>query len=85
MPTGQCCFHITTIDVVGDRNNYLLASARLRGISRHKLIQRTFDAILDDQLFLSILDDEGELKDACIRHEKPPVDHLFDCLVKEHS
>lgn len=40
--------------------NYLESSARIRKISRSRLLTRLFSTICEEQLILSILDDDGK-------------------------
>jgi hypothetical protein len=40
-----------------ERNDYLRAAARLRGISRTELMRTVVSKVLDDQLILAVLDD----------------------------
>lgn len=44
-----------------DSTNYLESSARLRGISRKELLERVLRMVLNDQMILSVLDDDGTL------------------------
>ncbi len=41
-----------------ERLNYLIASARLRNMSRTRLIRTLVETVLNDQLIQSILDDD---------------------------
>ncbi len=41
-----------------ERLNYLLASARLRNMSRTRLIRTVVETVLNDQLIQSVLDDD---------------------------
>lgn len=50
-----------TLEFKGEeRNHYLETAARLRGMTRTRLIRRVLNKVLDDQLILAVLDDEEE-------------------------
>ena len=51
----------TNLDIHGEaRVTYLRTCARIRGISCTELMGRLLDVIMDDQLVLSILDDDSK-------------------------
>ncbi len=45
------------VDVPHESEQYLTSSARIRGVSRTRLIKRMVELILVDKMILSILDD----------------------------
>jgi hypothetical protein len=51
---------VLKLDADTPRGDYLAAAARLRGISRWNLVHKLVDKVLDDQLILAVLDDDGE-------------------------
>lgn len=53
-----------------EKGRYLLACARIRGISPQSLMKRLINVIAKDQLVASVLDDEGEIR-KLKKHERP--------------
>lgn len=45
-----------------NQTRYLTSCAKIRHISRHKLVERIMNTVCKDQLVLSILDDYSETK-----------------------
>lgn len=48
-------------DLSEESERYLEACARIRGISLTRLLQRLLKTIADDQMVLSVLDDDSKL------------------------
>lgn len=48
-------------DLSEESERYLEACARIRGISLTRLLQRVLKMVADDQMVLSILDDDSKL------------------------
>lgn len=48
------------VELLGEESNYFRACARIRGITPASLLRRLMTAVVQDQLVLSILDDDGE-------------------------
>lgn len=65
-------------DVSEDAEQYLETSARLRGISRTKLVNRILDVVLKDKLIQATLDDDTTAVPPREKHAKPPKDKVFD-------
>lgn len=63
-------------DVSEDAEQYLEASARLRGISRTKLVNRILDVVLSDKLIQATLDDDTTAVPPREKHAKPPRDKI---------
>jgi hypothetical protein len=85
------------IEINGESEHYLESSARMRGISRTMLVRRVIEIILNEQMILSILDDNDapgpktaapkkrgnapHVHDAP-KYSKPPRDRLFDAVAQ---
>lgn len=76
-------------EVQHDSETYLETSARLRGISRTRLLKRVMEIVLTDQLILGILDDGDKPSEKTARkptprgrpRNMPPKDRLFDAVI----
>lgn len=59
---------------------YLESCARVRGLSTVELLRRIVRVVLDDQMILSVLDDDAARVHDAYRYIKPDPSPLFDGL-----
>ncbi len=58
----EVSYFITRIDIPSpDNMHYLESSARLRNMSKQKLVRALINVILNDQMILSVLDDDRDV------------------------
>ena len=67
------------LQLTEEQVNYVTAAARIRGCSRRELLRRTLRTVMDDQLFLSVLDD-GDRPRPKRGGGAPLINNPFSCL-----
>ncbi len=75
----------TTLQLTDEENQYLEACARMRRISKSKMVRRLLKVIMEDQMIASVMDDADNLvtpRKFIRGADRPPVTELWDGLRK---
>jgi hypothetical protein len=73
----------TTIQLTEEENQYLEACARMRRISKSKMVRRLLKVIMEDQMIASVMDDADKLVTPRVfisGADRPPATDLWDGL-----
>ena len=75
----------TVIQLTEEENQYLETCARMRRISKSKMVRRLLKVIMEDQMIASVMDDADKLvtpRKFISGADRPPATDLWDGLRK---